>query len=173
MRSALCLFAAFLLAGCAGYQLGPIKPKPMADVTTIAVPSFKSNVLAPRVETLLANAVIRQIQRDGTYRVVDSNSADAVLHCTLESMDRRPNRTTNGNELLTQEYQLTLRVNYRIEKRRTGEQLDRRNVTGSTYFFATGSDTLSSDLNQDEQQAIPLAAEKMAENLVAAISEGW
>ncbi len=161
------------LAGCAGYQIGPIKPKPYKNITTIAVPSFKNDTLFPRVEVELANAVIKQIQQDGTYTVTDEKHADAILECTLDSIVRRSSRSVRGNTLQSREYTLTMRVIYSVKDTRTGAEIDHRNVTGTTNFFVNGSSTLAADVNQDERQAIPLAAKEMAVRLTSLISEGW
>lgn len=167
------LALALACAGCAGYSIGPIKPKPLREIATIAVPSFKNDTLEPRIEVLLANAVIKQIQQDGTYRVADENSADAVLHCRVDEIQRRPSRSVRGNVLQTREYTLTLRGRYHVVKRDSGRQLDNRTVYGQTFFFVTGTDNIAADVNQDERQALPLAAEDMAKRIVSLISEGW
>ncbi|HEX8311389.1 MAG TPA: LptE family protein [Chthoniobacteraceae bacterium] len=167
------LALAVALSGCAGYQIGPIKPTIMAGVKTIAVPNFKNDTLEPRVEALLANSVIKQIQQDGTYQIARENSADAILECTLDEIQRRPARSLSGNVLLTREYQLTLRVRYRVIRRDTGVVLEQRTVNGTTSFFVSGSNPVSGDIVQDERQAIPIAAEDMAVRLVSQISEGW
>lgn len=164
--------AVCLLSGCAGYQLGSIKPKLMREVKTIAVSNFRNETLEPRVEVLLATALIKQIQQDGTYRVGNEKDADAILEGTLEELQRRPARSVRGNVLQTREYTLILRVRYRVTDR-AGRELDHRNVTGQTSFFVSGSDTIAADVNQDERQAIPLAAEDLAVRLVSQISEGW
>ena len=52
-------------ANGAGYKVGPIQPKFMEGVHTLAVPSFKNDTLEPRVEVALATAIIKQIQQDG------------------------------------------------------------------------------------------------------------
>ena len=161
------------LAGCAGYQVGPIKPTPMRGVQTIAVPTFKNDTLETRVEVLLANAVIKQIQQDGTYKIADENTADAILVGTLEEIERRPARSVRGNVLLSREYNLVLRVRYRVYQRETGVELESRNVNGQTSFFVSGTNVLSADVLQDERQALPLAAEELAVRLVSQISEGW
>ncbi len=160
-------------AGCAGYQLGPVKPKSMRQITTIAVPSFKNETLEPRVEVLLANAVIKQIQQDGTYRIAKDSDADAILECTVEEIVRRPARSVRGNVLQTREYTLVIRGRYRVLDRVNGTQLDGRSFSGQTSFFVTGTNNIAADVNQDERQAIPLAAEDMAVRLVSQISEGW
>ena len=147
-----------MVAGCAGYKMGAIKPTPMAQVQTIAVPSFQNMTLEPRVEVLLANSIIKQIQQDGTYRIADEKNADAVLEGTLEEMERKPERSVRGNVLLTREYSLILRVRYRVIERSTGRDLAGRSVVGRTTFFVSGSNALAADVLQDERQALPLAA---------------
>ena len=174
MRLALFLpLVALLLSSCAGYHVGPIKPTRMAKVATIAVPSFKNDTLLPRVEVLLANAVIKQLQQDGTYQVVRDNEADAIFQGHLEQIIRRPSRSVRGNVLLTREYILSLRCTYEVIDRVTGAVLDRRSAVGQTSFFVSGSDTIAADLTQDERQALPLAAEDLAQDVVSHLSEGW
>jgi hypothetical protein len=165
--------AALLLGGCAGYTLGPIKPTPLKEVHKIAVQSFTNETLEPRLEMLLANSVIKQIQQDGTYQIVAEKDADAILQGNITQLDRRPSRGVNGNILLAREYTLTLRARYTVTKKDTGAQLASRSVTGRTSFFVSGSSAIKADVNQDERQAIPLAAEDLAVTLVSQISEGW
>jgi Lipopolysaccharide-assembly len=170
------LFAGFLcalLTGCAGYQIGPIKPKPMADVKTIAVQTFKNDTLEPRIEVLMANAVIKQVQKDGTYKIARENEADAILSGIIEEIERKPQRSVRGNVLLTREYDLIIRVRYSVIDRVTGKELEGRNVQGKTSFFVSGTDAVAADVLQDERQAIPLAAEELSIRLVSQISEGW
>jgi hypothetical protein len=174
MRFALVLpLIALLFGGCAGYHVGPIKPTRMAKINTIAVPSFKNDTLLPRVEVLLANAVIKQIQPDGTYQVVRDNEADAIFQGHLEQIVRRPSRSVRGNILLTREYILSLRCSYEVTNRVTGALLFRRNATGQATFFVSGSDAIAADIIQDERQALPLAAEDLARDIVSHLSEGW
>ena len=165
--------AAFTLAGCAGYHAGPIKPTPMANVSTIAVQTFKNDTLEPRIEVLLADGVIKQIQQDGTYKVAREDVADTILEGTLEEIERRPTRSVRGNALLTREYELIIRIRYRVMDRVNGKVIENRTVSGKTSFFVSGSNALAADVNQDERQALPLAIEDAATRLVSQISEGW
>jgi hypothetical protein len=173
MRAALIVLALCGLAGCAGYTVGPVKPKRLRDIQTIAVPNFRNETLEPRVEAMLASAVIKQIQEDGTYRIASESDADAILDCTIEEIQRRPARSVRGNVLQTREYTLNLRGRYRVLNRANGLELDSRSFNGQTSFFVSGTNNIAADVNQDERQAIPLAAEDMAVRLVAQISEGW
>ena len=172
----LALFApavALLLGGCAGYHIGPIKPARFDGIQTIAVNTFKNDTLQPRVEVLLANSLIKQIQQDGTYKIADESKADALLEGTLDEIRRRPSRYVRGNVLQTREYTLQIRVHYKIKQRGTGKLLDDRTATGTTSFFVSGTGSVAADVNQDELQAFPLAAEELAVRLVSQISEGW
>jgi len=172
-RFVLTICMALACGGCAGYQIGPIKPTPMKGVSTIAVPTFKNDTLEPRAEVALANVVIKQLQQDGTYRVADERTADAVLEGNLEEIERRPERSVRGNVLLSREYSLIVKVGYRVLERGTGKVLASRSVTGRTTFFVSGTNALAADVLQDERQALPLAFEDLAVRLVSQISEGW
>lgn len=164
---------ALLFSGCAGYHIGPIQPKFMTGIHKIAIPSLKNDTLEPRVEVLLANALIKQFQQDGTYQIVDESEADAIVKGTLVRIVRRSARSVRGDTLLSQEYTLQLKCRLEVHNRKTGVLVDARNVTGNTNFFVSGGNDGSADVNQDERQAVPLAAEDMATQYVSQISEGW
>jgi hypothetical protein len=157
-----------LITGCAGYRLGPIQPTYMEGIHTIAVPTVRNATLIPRIEVLVADTIIRQIQEDGTYKVASSlNTADAVLECEIMQIVRRPSRSVLGDVQATEEFEMTMTVHYRVIRRATGEVIDDKNAQGLTTFFVSG------DVNQDERQAIPLAAQAVASRIVSDIGEGW
>jgi len=159
--------AALLLSGCAGYKLGPAKPTYMADIHSIAVPTFKNATLIPRLEVPVANIVIKQFQQDGTYQIASENNADAVLDGTILSIKRQPARSLRGNVLQTTEFNLILTLQVKVTNRITGKEISNRQFTGTTEFFVGG------DIQQDQQQAVPLAAEKAAIDIVSMLSEGF
>ena len=153
--------------GC-GYHVGPVKPKFMAGINSIVIPTFRNETLIPRIEVLVTDTVIRQFQQDGTYKVASSNdTADAVLEGEITQLRRRPDRSVIGDVQATQEFDMTLTLHYRIIRKATGEVVDDRTVNGTTEFFVSG------DVNQDERQAIPLATQDAAVRMVAEFSEGW
>jgi len=159
--------AALLLGGCAGYHVGPVKPTYMKGINTIAVPTFRNSTLVPRLEVPLADLVIKQFQEDGTYQIASDETADAVLECTVLKLERVPYRALLGNVLQTTEFTLNLTIEFKLIDRITGKEIARRTVIGKTEFFVGG------DLQQDEQQAIPLAGEKAAVQIVSLLSEGF
>lgn len=172
MKKSLLLFSlALSLQGC-GYHLGEIKPTPMRRVTTIAVPAFKNDTLLPRLEAQTADAVAKQFQQDGTYRLESTDRADAIVEGTIVSVERQPMRVFANNVLQTSEFELTVKVKYRVVDRVTGAVLMEGNAVGVTPFF-TESDRVNSDLVTNQNMNYPIAAQRMAEKLVGKVAEGW
>ncbi len=159
--------ASLLLSGCLGYHIGPAKPSVLRDVHVIAVPTFENKTLLPRVEVLVTDTVIKQLQQDGTYRVAEENNADAVLKAEISDITRIPARSVRGNVLATTEFNLAMRVRYSLLGRDGGVLMPATEVVGTTSFF------VGTDVTTDERQALPLAAEELAEHLVTQLSEGW
>ena len=154
------------LSGCLGYHIGPAKPNYLHDVHTIAIPTFENKTLIPRVEVLVTSTVIKQFQQDGTFRIGNGDSADATLKCEITSISRSPARSVLGNVLATTEFNLGMRVRYRLAGP-NGKMLKEGEVSGTTSFF------VGTDVTTDERQALPLAAEELATQLVTQVSEGW
>lgn len=170
-RSALSLVmatAVTLFGGCAGYHLGPVVPKSMEGVKTVAVPTFENNTLIPRLEVLAAGTLIKQLQQDGTFQIVNENQADAVIEGRIANISRKSSRSIRGDVIASREYTLEVIVEYQVIRRSTGERLESGTVSGKTSFFVSGN-----DVNQDERQAIPLALEDVAVALTSRLTEGW
>ena len=163
LLAAVCL----LLTGCLGYHVGPVKPGVLRDVHLVAVPTFENKTLLPRIEALVTDSVIKQIQQDGTYKVAYKGDADAVLKAEITAVDRTPARSVLGNVLATTEFNLTMHVRYKLETRGGTVLMPEAEVVGTTSFF------VGTDVTTDERQALPLAAEELATHLVTQLSEGW
>ena len=162
------LLAVFLfLTGCLGYHVGPVKPTVLRDIHAIAVPTFENKTLLPRIEVLITNSVIKQLQQDGTYRIANENNADAVLKAEITDISRVPARSVRGNVLATTEFNLTMHVKYKLETPNGTVLMPPAEVVGTTSFF------VGTDVTTDERQALPLAAEELATHLVTQLSEGW
>jgi len=168
MKSRLALLAtlAITLAGC-GYHLGEIRPTTMRSVRTLAVPTFKNNTFESRIEVLFADTLVKKLQQDGTYRIVDTNQADAVVYCVIEKIDRGALRSVQNNVLATSEFRLTVLARYEVVDIGTGRVLMEGQVTGNTSFFS------GNDLQTLERQGLSNAAADLAENLTTRLTEGW
>ena len=158
---------ALLLSGCAGYHIGPAKPVYLREIHSIAVPTFQNGTLVPRIEVLVAGTVIKQFQQDGTFRIASEDTADATLKGEIIAVGRSPARSVRGNVLATTEFNLAIRVRYTLVGRDGKVIAGPSQAAGSTSFF------VGSDVSTDERQALPLAVEQLAVQLVSQLSEGW
>lgn len=166
--SALLLSAfALMFTGCAGYQLGSTKPTQLQSVETLAVPVFKNLTLEPRSSVLITNTVVKQLQRDGTYRITAEEGADAVLRGTIRQMERRQLRSAKFNTLRSRELLLRIFVDYVVEEPGTGLILAEGTVQGDTNVF------LDRNFQLSDRQGIEDATHELAEKLVSRIAEGW
>jgi hypothetical protein len=163
LLTAVCL----ILTGCLGYHVGPVKPSVLRDVHVIAVPTFENKTLLPRIEVLVTDSVIKQIQQDGTYKIAEKDTADAVLKAEIIEISRTPARSVRGNVLATTEFNLSMHVRYKLDARSGTSLTPYAEVVGTTSFF------VGTDVTTDERQALPLAAEELATHLVTQLSEGW
>jgi hypothetical protein len=155
------------LSGCLGYHIGPVKPTYLRDVHSIAIPTFENKTLLPRIEVLVTDTVIKQFQQDGTFRIANGGNADATLKAEIIRVSRSPARSVVGNVLATSEFNLSLRVRFRIVGPDGKPLGPPGEVVGTTSFF------VGTDVTTDERQALPLASEELANRLVTQLSEGW
>jgi hypothetical protein len=166
----------FALGGCLGYHIGPVKPYYLRDVHSIAVPTFTNRTLVPRIEVLVTDTVIKQLQQDGTFQITNGDKADATLTGEISRITRAPARSVQGNVLLTTEFSLVLVVRYSVTGRDGKPLVPPNDAIGTTTFFVSSAATqniTSGDVTSDERQALPLATEDLAGRLVTQISEGW
>ena len=165
------LLVAALLAvcfsGCAGYRLGETKPHTLRNVKNIAVTTFRNNTYHPRVEVLVTNPIVKQLQQDGTFRITSVDQADAVLDGAVVGIGRSPARAVRGNVLATTEFNLGVTVGYTLRTKDGATVVGPANISGGTSFFVGGDPTA------DERQALPLAVEDLAVRLVSQVAEGW
>ena len=115
----------------------------------------------------MTNTVIKQLQQDGTFRIADSDKADATLKAEIRSVARNPARSVRGNVLATTEFNLNLVVRYSLIGRDGKVIAGPAEVSGTTSFF------VGTDVATDQRQALPLAAEDLAVRLTSQLSEGW
>jgi hypothetical protein len=159
--------ACFCLTACFGYHIGPVKPYYLQDVHTIAVPTFENSTLIPRIEVLVTDTVIKQFQQDGTFKIASNENADVILKGEISRITRSPARSVRGNVLATSEFNLVMRLRYKLVGNDGKPVGPPGEVSGSTSFFV-GTDVIT-----DERQALPLATEELANHLVSQLSEGW
>lgn len=154
-----------MLASC--YHLGPNPPR---EYSSLAVPVFRlgSEVFRPRLQAPVTDAVIKRLQADGALTIKGSTDADAVLEGTIVGYNLQPLRFQRSNQTETREYRLVLAADIVVRNRSTQQVITTaKRVEGETSFFILG------DLTTSETQALPLAADDLARNIVKVVGEGW
>ncbi len=190
VTSALLIGAVFtLLSGCAGYQLGSVKPSVYAGIDNIHVPMFANNTLEPRVSSLVTNAVLKEIQADGTYKVTNRQNCDAILVGRIRQISKRQLRAIRTDTLRSKELRLFLYVDWHFEDPSTGRRIDSLDrsegdskidreddkvykarpgrVIGETIQIVDPSFQVS------ERNAIAVAAQDAAKKIVSQAANGW
>jgi hypothetical protein len=179
---------ALLLPGCAGYRLGDVKPSAYAHIKNLYVPTFQNETLEPRLNVLVTNAVISALQQDGTFKITNKDQADATLAASIREIRRYQQRSTQTEVLKTREMLEHIQIDFHLEDPKTGKtysaadafgidsanrlttegaRVRTGNVSGSTSVF------LDRNFELSERQALALAAQDAAEQIVSQLTEGW
>ena len=170
MNRAFCLIPLLAFASCANYQMGSTpKHEDFKDVRVLYVPTVVNQTDETAVPGPVTNAILQEIDREGTFRHARKDESDAILEVTVKSITRTPIRQSTEQFLTTLQYQLILTLEYRLfNLREKKEILAKSTIQGSTTFFVQGDQT------ESQRQALPLAAQSAAQNLVTAIANrGW
>jgi len=156
------------LAGCAGYRVGNISGRNLQGVRSVYVPVAKNMSLEPDLQVTATNAIIRRFNNDGTLEVNQNANADSELDVTITDVHRTATRSSTSDVLVTAQYQLTIQAKVTFTNRRLGRKIfENTVVSGSTTFFT------QANIQEGERQALPLAAEDLANNTVKLVTEGW
>jgi hypothetical protein len=167
-RLALLVLGILAVQGCAGYRVGNTSGRNLQGVRSVYVPVAKNTSLEPDLQMTVTNAIIRSFNDDGTLEVNQSSNADSELDIVVTNVAHTPIRSSSSDILVTAEYQLTIQATVTYTNRRLGRKIfDNAFITGSTDFFT------QSDIQEGERQALPLAADDLANNVVKIVTEGW
>ena len=162
--SALCL-GLLLLAGCAGYQLGPTGGQ-IAGQRSVQVSYFQNKTAEPRLADAVNSALRRALQQDGTLRLETQEPGDILVTGTIIAFER-PAATFQPVDVITvRDYYVRLTARVRAVERSTGKLLVERDVIGRTLVRA------GTDQGSVERQALPLAAEDFARKATSLVVDG-
>ena len=159
------LLALTVLNGCVGYQLGSMLPP---DIKTVYVPIFVNDCDEPLIEIETTQATIRQIQQDGSLRVVNLEQADAILDVELKSYKLEPVSFERNRETTANEYRIVIEADIILKRRATNEIIVQvPKVSGEADF------TFDGDLSSAKERAFPEAARDLAHDIVESVVEAW
>jgi hypothetical protein len=135
------------------------------DISTVAVPIFKTRSFDRNIEFALTKAVINQIEARTPYKVVDRDRADTILEG--EVIDTEVNTLSLGRRNnIPQEQLYTVKVNFIWKNLHTGRILVRReDFEQSVTYYET--------LGEDRFHGAQSASEKLAVGIVHELEADW
>ncbi len=154
-----------LLAGCAGYQLGPTNREP-AGHRAVEVQFFRNAVPQPRLSETVNTSLRRAVQQDGTFRLATQGDGDILVTGELLRMDRPPLSFQPQDTLTVRDYRMVLVARVKAVERITGKTLFDREVTGSTIV------RILADQVNIERQALPILADDLARKITGLLADG-
>ncbi len=154
-----------MLTGCAGYQLGPTNGQ-KAGARSVQINPFQNKTLEPRLSDYVSNAMRKQLQHDGTYSLDTKGDGDIIINGVITRY-HRSELSFNPNDTRTvRDYYIYMTADVTAIERSTGKVILTRPVTGRTSM------RVGNDMASAERQAVPLMAEDLARNAIAALTDG-
>lgn len=157
--------AAALLAGCAGYRLGPTGDQSVEARSVHFVP-FVNHTVEGRLADAVTTAMRKELHRDGTLRLAARSEADIIVTGSLTRYERREISLIPNDVAAALDYNVSLTAQVTARERGTDRVLFDRPVTSHTLI------RVSPDLNTTERQALPLLATDLARRVTALLAEG-
>ena len=166
MRDTLLAFAAILLlAGCAGYRVGPTSGLE-AGSRSIQINPPVNQTFEPRLAEELNHQLRKQIQRDGTFHLNTRGEGDVVVTATITHYQRFGETYLQRDTLTARDYRIHLTAQVTAYDKITGKNLVQREFIGRTTVRIGG------DQASAERQALPLVSEDLARNITSALVDG-
>lgn len=159
------LLCAVLLAGCAHYRCGSRVPQ---ELRTIAVPVFENASGFPEIDAIVTQYVLRELQREGTFKIAPLQSASLKLLGKLSSADQESLSYDRNYGSLTSEYRHQLTAKITVVERSSGKLLiDDQSIKANTTFLTHG------DMLTGLQDAAPRVARELARAIVDTLLAQW
>jgi hypothetical protein len=156
---------AALLAGCAGYRLGPTSGQAAGERSVQIVP-FANRTDEARLSDAVTTALRKELQRDGTFRVATRDPGDVVVNGSLTRYERREISLVADDVATARDYNVSLTAQIMARERSTGKVLFDQPITSHTLI------RVSPDLTNTERQALPLLATDLARRVTALLADG-
>ena len=159
--------AATLLAftGCSTYRFSSAVPE---ELRTIAVPVFENASSYPEIDSIVTQYVLREFQRQGTFKIKDLNDSSLKLIGRLVKSDLQPLSYDRNYGSRTSEYRYALVAEITLVERSTGKLLiDAMPIKANTTFLTHG------DMLTGMQDAYPRIAKELSRSIVDAVLAHW
>jgi outer membrane lipopolysaccharide assembly protein LptE/RlpB len=154
-----------LQTGCQNYQLGSQLPP---DIKSVYVPTVRNQTDEPLLENEVTQAILNELQRDGSLSIESEETADAILYVNITSYEIKALSFDNENRARPDEYRLILGASVEMVRSSNGQILSRNGSLRGREDFP-----LSGDLTTAKRNGLPGAADDLARFVVSAITEAW
>jgi hypothetical protein len=156
--------------GCAGYRMGARSLYP-PDIETVYVPMIESNSYRRNLGEWLTEAVIKLIETDTPFKVVNTPNADSVLSCRITSDSKNlamNSPTSEGREL---------RVNFDVLVKwldRKGDPLKpEQSIPAPTGLSIQDGANMFPELGQSISSSQQTGIQRLAEQIVSMMEAAW
>lgn len=164
-RLPLTLCLAVVLGGCAGYRLGPTGGQTAGEKSVQIVP-FANRTPEARLADSVTAALRKEVQRDGTFRLVTHDAGDIVVSGAVVRYDRRAISLVPNDVATAQDYNVSLTAQVTARERCSDKVIFDQAVTAHTLVI------VGQDLPSSERQALPLLATDLARRVTALLADG-
>ena len=156
-----CAAVVMVCAGCSGYRLGSPVPQ---ELRTIHVPAFENRTEYPMVGAVAAQQLMDAIIEDGTFALTSYDRARLRVQAIVTGLASSAVRYERVTAMTPTEYTVTLKVQFYVFDRVTGETY----INGKT-FAATESVLTRDDFQTSITDALPRLSRRLAQRLLATL----
>ena len=156
------LFVCMVVSGC-GYSYA--NSRLSNDYGSVAVPAFKNESFEPDIQIRVTNLLIRELQADGRFRVVDDPaSADLVLRGAITGFEAQAISFSTSDNI--GQFRITLLASATLEDTRSGRVIWQKDgLRGSDFYNTLGGRT--------REEALEEASENLVETLIYKCFDGY
>lgn len=160
------IFAVCGLAGCAHYHLGTgTTPR----FSRLYIAPVTSDVIIPQAQALITTQLREAFLKDGRVTLAESPAeADAVLRIALTGYQRDVAVSRPDDTKLARRFDISLRARATLTI-----GADQKNAFTDRPLTASRGTFQDSGQQQSEYQALPLLAEKLAQEALHAALDTW
>ena len=152
-------------AGCSTYRFSSSVPE---ELRTIAVPVFENASGFPEIDAVVTQHVLREFQREGTFKIKNIKDASLKLTGKLIKTDLLPLSIDRNYGSRTSEYRYSLVAEITLIERSTGKLIiDGLPIKANTTFLTHG------DMLTGMQDAYPRIAKELSRAIVDAVLAHW
>jgi hypothetical protein len=157
--------AACIMAGCAGYHVGPVNGA-VAGEKSIEILPFNNQTLQPRLGDALTQSLRERLQTDGTFHLVTHGPGDVVLTGVIRGYTRQGVSYLSTDAATPEDYRVEVIAHVTARDVVSGKLLLDKDIKGHTLVH------VGTDLASAERQALPLLAGDLAQNITEFLTEG-